>query len=143
VHTLHPTIHGRCSCCGAVLLHEEVYSVQTGHKIKSPCCSDGKHVVNLAPLPEDLADLYQHPAWPELARQINHDCSFVTTGVVKPLRAGGKGFHQPAAPPCLLRLQGSVSHWLRPLHSEGLQSALQAAHEVRLRHDVLCEHIAL
>jgi hypothetical protein len=136
---LHPTVYGKCSYCGAVLLTEELFSIHAGLKLNTPCCDDGKHMVRLPPLPRDLEELYSHQSWPQLARKINHACGLVTTGVVKPLSRGGKGYHDTGQAPSLLRLQGTVSHWLRPLHSDGLRSALQISNEVRLRllkHDV-------
>lgn len=127
---MHPTIHGRCEFCNAVLFTEKLFSIYTGRKLTTPCCGNGKHIGHLPPLPPDLEQLYNHASWPDLARSINHSCAVVTTGVVRPLSIGGKGFHDAAQPPSLLRLQGSVSHWLRPLQSSGLQSALHTVNEV-------------
>jgi hypothetical protein len=62
------------------------------------------------PLPTAVAHVFDDPLFPAAARTINHRCNYVTT-YVSPQQ--GRAFHEPARPPCLLNLHGTVYHWLR------------------------------
>jgi hypothetical protein len=62
------------------------------------------------PLPSAVAPVFDDPLFPAAARTINHRCNYVTT-YVSPQQ--GRAFHEPARPPCLLNLHGTVYHWLR------------------------------
>lgn len=111
------TAGGRCIHCGAALLQEEIISTR-GCPLVTPCCGNGKVRTPLPELSEDYVALVNHAKWPQLARSVNHACNFVTTLVLPQRAAGGRGFHEPVAPPCLLNLHGRVTHWLRPISSD-------------------------
>jgi hypothetical protein len=52
--------------------------------------------------------------WPRLSKLVNGDCTFAFT-VASRHSQGGTGLSFPAAPPCLIRLGGSIMHFFRPL----------------------------
>jgi hypothetical protein len=60
------------------------------------------------PLPNAVTPVINDDLFPAAARIINHCCNYVTTFVS--LRQG-LAFHEPAQPPCLLKLHGTVYHW--------------------------------
>jgi hypothetical protein len=132
--TLHPTVHGPCQYCQSVLLHEEVYS-NTG-PLHTPCCNNGKLVVSPAAwhvhISEPFQQLYAEHDWPKLARSVNYATCCVTTGIA---RAGAAGFGMEMPAPCILSLQGTVSHWKRP--TEDAARRISAAEVVAQADQVL------
>jgi hypothetical protein len=61
-----------------------------------------------------MQDIFNEHNFPKTSRTVNHLCNFVTTHVVP---RGGRAFHEPLRPPCLLNLHGTVHHWLRSAQS--------------------------
>jgi hypothetical protein len=61
-----------------------------------------------------MQDIFNEHNFPKTSRTVNHLCNFVTTHVAP---RGGRAFHEPLRPPCLLNLHGTVHHWLRSAQS--------------------------
>jgi hypothetical protein len=111
----HPRCYGAhladepCQYCGARLFREELFSVRTGKKLRTPCCNDGDVRVRLPAVGDQLRAIMESSDWPAAARSVNHLCNWVTTFVAP---KDGRGFHDPMSPPCLLNLQGRVMQFL-------------------------------
>jgi hypothetical protein len=80
------------------------------------CCANGKCVpVTPEEVPEELLAIFQHPQWPRESKNINDCCNFTSTAVCRSLTDGGRGLHFSTAPPCVLKLEGSIVHFAQNL----------------------------
>jgi hypothetical protein len=76
--------------------------------------SDMQVRVNVPAAPNAMQNIFNEHNFLKASRAVNHLCNFVTTHVAP---HGGRAFHEPLRPPCLLNLHGTVHHWLRSAQS--------------------------
>ena len=92
-----------------------MFSIHTGHDLKTPCCKNSWDIHSQPPLSDDIRVLYHDINQCKNSRKINHAGSFVTASILRTRTEDGHGFHYLETPPCFLSLEGTVSHWQQPL----------------------------